>query len=332
MVWLIRLILSIMLAAGIVLPSFAVSSAHKHVVVTKKKQQTTKKKIARHKKTKKQHQHVHVVHKKKPVKHRQPQIYDETPDVVSLRNTPEKATDINPTMHYGNAFNNSVTKHLVEFVHKTVDTLHYSVYKMGGKHFDAQRGVYILDCSGFVDKILQKTCPNAYSSLVGATGADSPASQHYYHFFNELSSDQSRYWNKVDNLDQLQPGDILVMRYKNSRGIETGGHVMVVMNKPEQDTDVFYVRVADSAPTRHSDDTREHNTSGIGIGTLLLKASSRTGQPIAYAWGIGGYWNKNANFAMARPTEVTAVETTSVFHQNTNNHSYGNKFGLHSFV
>jgi cell wall-associated NlpC family hydrolase len=195
-------------------------------------------------------------------------------------------------------------KLVVHFVDKTVSNLHYSSYKLGGKRFDPNRGVYVLDCSSFVAHVLQEASPNAYISLVNATGADAPASQHYYDFFKELSSDSDSYWSKVSNVGDLRAGDILVFRYKNRHGIQTGGHVMVVMNKPIQDDDVYLVRVADSAPSRHSEDTRSSRSSGVGIGTLVLQANSRTGQPSAYAWGLDSYWNKNVNIAMARPKDV----------------------------
>lgn len=198
----------------------------------------------------------------------------------------------------------SVAKNLVGYISKTVTSLHYSAYKLGGKLFDTARGIYIVDCSSFVDRLLQKVSPHAYSSLVDASGAENPATQHYYEFFKELSVNPDSYWNKVDDVEQLQPGDILVFRYKNMFGKETGGHVMVVMDKPVRNTDVFFVRVADSASAAHSSDTRQPNVSGIGIGTLLLKENPNTGQPSAYAWGTGGYWNKNVKFAMARPIDI----------------------------
>jgi hypothetical protein len=214
-----------------------------------------------------------------------------------------KSAEIIPTVQH-TSFAASLEKHLVNFVHKTVATLRYSDYKLGGRKFDTSRGVYIVDCSSFVDHILQRVSPRAYLSLVNATGADTPATQHYYEFFTELSSGPDNFWNKVEAVEQLRPGDILVFRYKNSRGSETGGHVMVVMDKPTQDSDVFFVRVADSAPSRHSQDTRQRNEAGIGIGTLVLKVNPRTGRPAAYAWGLGGLWNKNVNFAMARPIDT----------------------------
>lgn len=197
-----------------------------------------------------------------------------------------------------------VGKDVVKFVHTTVDHLRYSIYKLGGSHFDTNRGVYIVDCSNFVDHILQHVSPHAYSSLVSATGAESPASQQYYNFFKELSAEDNNYWNKVENVENLLPGDILVFRYKNARGNQTGGHVMVVMDKPIGNNDSYLVKVADSASSRHSNDTRQYNESGIGIGTLLLKANHATGRPQAYAWAQNSYWHNNVTFAMARPVSL----------------------------
>ncbi len=207
------------------------------------------------------------------------------------------------TTHVLGNFATSMHRHLVDFVQKTVETLRYSDYKLGGSKFDTSRGVYVVDCSSFVDNILKQVSPHAYTSLVNATGAPTPATQHYYEFFNELSSNNSdNYWNKVTNVEQLRAGDILVFRTKQSHRHAAGGHIMVVMDKPTKDMGVYFVRVADSAPSRHSEDTRQKNEAGIGIGTLMLKAA-KGGRPFAYAWAIGGLWNKNVNFAMARPTE-----------------------------
>ena len=237
---------------------------------------------------------------------RKPAATTQNPPAPTTAPTPTTVVASEPAyLHKKSMFGDiaaSMHRHLVDFIQKTVSTLHYSNYKLGGSKFDTRRGVYITDCSGFVDNILRKASPHAYSSLVNATGALTPATQHYYNFFQELSDNSDNYWNKVDDVDQLRAGDILVFRYKNSRGGQTGGHVMVVMDKPVRDTNVYFVRVADSAPSRHSEDTRQIHEGGIGIGTLLLKAS-KSGRPAAYAWGIGGLWNKNVNFAMARPMD-----------------------------
>lgn len=194
---------------------------------------------------------------------------------------------------------------LVSFVHKTVNTLRYSAYKWGGTKFDTSHGIYIVDCSDYIDHVLKAVYPDAYFDLVNTSGATKPTTQHYYDFFSTLTNDPNDYWNKINDVEHLQPGDILVFRYKNSLGLARGGHVMVVMDKPiRAEDDAFLVRVADSAPAGHSQDTRPGHASGIGIGTLLLKTNPKTGQPSAFAWKVGARWESNVNIAMARPINV----------------------------
>lgn len=199
----------------------------------------------------------------------------------------------------------AIKQRLVDFAHKTVATLSYSAYKLGGNRFDVSRGIYVIDCSSYVDHILKAVSPHAYSSLVNSTGSDSPTSQHYYEFFKHLSFKTKQYWNKVEAVEELEPGDILVFRKKTAARHTVRGHVMLVMEKPVvQDNGAFWVRVADSTPYRHSEDTREAHEGGIGIGTLLLKVNPQTSKPYAYAWREGAHWQRNVNFAMGRPIAI----------------------------
>jgi hypothetical protein len=192
---------------------------------------------------------------------------------------------------------------MVQFVHSTISTLRYTAYKLGGTHFDSSKGVYIIDCSDYVDHLLQVSNPLAYHSLVNSTGTDKPTTAHYYDFFTGLTYKPKHYWNKVDYVNELQPGDILVFR--NTKNSHTGvsGHVMVVMNKPTKIQNAFIVRVTDSASSGHSQDTRLPHTSGIGIGTMQIKVDPDTGEPSAYAWKLGSTFEHHVNFAMARPIE-----------------------------
>lgn len=200
---------------------------------------------------------------------------------------------------------NSIEESLVSFVNKTVETLKYTTYKFGGSRADPLKGIYVLDCSGYVDYSLQEVNPEAYWSLVDASGADKPNSMHYYDFFKNLANNHE-YWNKIEDVEELDAGDILVFRYKNRVG-RANGHVMIVMDKPIQDDNVFLVRVADSASSRHSEDTRARHRSGIGIGTLLLQVDKKTKQPHAYAWKVDSRWNRNVNIAMGRPKYKTGA-------------------------
>lgn len=192
-------------------------------------------------------------------------------------------------------------EHMVQFVHNTISSLRYTAYKLGGTHFDRSNGIYIVDCSDYVDHLLQVANPSAYLSLVNSTGSEKPTSEHYYHFFTGLTYKPRHYWNKVENVNQLQPGDILVLRNKKNSHTGVSGHVMVVMNKPTRTPNAFLVRVTDSASSGHSQDTRLPHTSGIGIGTMQIKVNPGTGQPSAYAWKLGSSFEKHVNFAMARP-------------------------------
>ena len=219
------------------------------------------------------------------------------PDPAKIHATPVNTPQATIRPFYGTS--------LVDFVDKTVDTLHYNSYSLGGGRFDAASGVYILDCSRFIDNILDRMYPDALHSLVHASGAQQPATIHYYDFFTDLYQGfSSRYWNPVEKIRQLRPGDILVFRFKKPQRGRAGGHIMIVMDRPVKTSHAFSVRVADSAPIRHSEDTRLLHESGIGIGTLLLKANPATGKPAAYAWERGGSWRRNVKFAMARPIRL----------------------------
>lgn len=219
---------------------------------------------------------------------------------------------VQPTHTSG--FVTSIRQGLVQFVKNTVATLSYSAYKLGGSHFDPQNGIYVLDCSSYVDNTLRTVNPNAYLSLINSTGTDRPSSLNYYDFFKELPQQNNAYWSKIDEVEQLQPGDIVVFRYKKIRR-NANGHVMVVMNRPIRYGNIYMLSVADSAPEGHSQDTRLPHVSGIGIGTLLFRVNPETGQPFAYAWKIGSPWKGNVNFAMARPIENQITQfSNSFFH------------------
>lgn len=208
---------------------------------------------------------------------------------------------IPPSQHYQTLdFVDSIEEQMVNFIHEMVAKVRYSTYKLGGTLFDTRRGIYVLDCSTYVDHILKTIHPLGYFRLVSWSRSDKPTTYDYYRFFTSLGAAKERYWHLIENVSQLRPGDILVFRKKN-KGPETSGHIMIVMDKPVREKNILKLRIADSAPVRHSHDTRPRNVSGIGIGTLLLKLNPKTFQPFAYAWQADSPWKQNVKFAMARP-------------------------------
>lgn len=294
-----KLILIIAALLWLITPCFA-DSAHHHKT-------TSKKHVAKHsthKNKKYAKSSKHVVKKIKTALRKQknslgPSTVEHIPALMRTTTALEETAP--PPKPPG--FVASIEERLVNFVHKSVATLRYSAYKLGGSHFDTSHGIYIVDCSGYVDHTLHAVFPNAYLSLVNSSGTEKPNSLHYYDFFKSLSYDPDDYWSSVEEIEQLRPGDILVFRYKTAQRLGTRGHVMVVMNKPVRDNDAYLVSVADSAPSGHSLDTRPPKVSGIGVGTLLLKVNPKTGEPSAYAWKVGARWKNNVNIAMARPLE-----------------------------
>lgn len=206
-----------------------------------------------------------------------------------------------------------IANRVVSFVRETVNTVSYTAYKLGGSRFDFSKGVYVLDCSTFVDHVLRKVCPLAYSNLANTTRTAKPTTKDYFQFFSGLPKNKTQYWSKVDEVKQLQPGDIVVFRKqgtkhptkKRHRKMLAAGHVMIVMSKPILEKNAFLIRVADSAAARHSNDTRSLGANGLGIGSLLLKVNPKTGQPNAYAWNVGPYFKRDVKFAMGRPNDIS---------------------------
>ena len=193
-------------------------------------------------------------------------------------------------------------QNIVDFVHNMVSSLRYSTYRLGGTYINSAKGEYVVDCSTYVDHVLKAVYPSAYQRLAQYSQSQKPTSDDFYHYFSELSSNGAGRWNAVRDVSELRPGDILVFRYTNRIGDETGGHVMIVMDKPKAKDNFYAVRVADSASDGHSQDTRKPHSSGVGIGTLLLQ-TDHTQMPRAFAWKAGSRWQSNVAFAMGRPRE-----------------------------
>jgi cell wall-associated NlpC family hydrolase len=276
-------ILFMMLITLAVSPAFAVHSANKI--------QHTKKSHAKiiHKKS-------HSTNKKYPHKKLIPTHAAINPVTPAAKvNTPNISHSLLPGYLLS-----SIEKNLVHFVRNTIESIRYTTYKLGGTKIDTSKGIYIVDCSTYVDHILKTIYPRAFSSLSTWSGSQKPTTNDYYHYFRNLSDD-SEHWNAINDVEELRPGDILVFRNKNRYGTQIGGHVMIVMDKPERKGNIFLLRIADSASSGHSKDTRMPHTSGIGIGSMLLKVHPGTLRPSAYAWRVGSHWETNVSFAMARP-------------------------------
>lgn len=238
-------------------------------------------------------------HKTKKSKSRTAHKSHKSKIIAKKYKTPINRNNIHETK-LPNYLLNTHEKRLVDFIRESISSVKYSSYKMGGNRIDTDRGIYIVDCSAYVDHILKAIYPQAYSSLTKWSGTERPTTDDFYQYFSNLSQQTNR-WETLNEIESLRPGDIIVFRYLSHRGTQTGGHVMVVMDAPKRIGDSYSLRIADSAPSGHSKDTRLNRISGVGIGTILLKAHYRTQQPIAYAWKENAPFKSNIEIAMARP-------------------------------
>ncbi len=196
------------------------------------------------------------------------------------------------------------TNPLVKLVNRTIRDNHYSTYRLGGTYFNLTRGVFIIDCSGYLDKLLQAAEPQAFQQVVKASGTARPNSLSYFNFIKKLPLyTPKQNWYRITKVSELTPGSVLIFRYKNLYGRRAGGHVMIIVSKPKvykNNSHEYIVRVADSTPFPHSRDTRNGRRCGIGEGTMLLHVNN-AGYPNGYAWSVGAHFEHEMKYAMAQP-------------------------------
>lgn len=194
---------------------------------------------------------------------------------------------------------------VLERVDDALNALTYTIWELGAESLDAATGVYVTDCSGYVNRMVEDAAPLAYDSLLERQQTSRPRSKDYYYLIHSIPYGKTRYhWTRVKSVLDLRPGDILVWRYADQT-TSTTGHVMVVVGMPEADprgADVIRIRVSDSAKSDHSDDNRAPDGSGVGAGVIQLRYKLGTGVPLNYAWRIGGRWQTNY-FAMGRTAD-----------------------------
>lgn len=198
----------------------------------------------------------------------------------------------------------NTSRRLLGYVKLTINAIHHTRYRFGGKRFDPAKGIYAVDCSGYVNNLLGLSNPQAFHEILYRQQISRPNSTDYYRFLGQIPYGRSStHWYHVRGVKELRPGDILVYSSPGRSKRRSPGHVMIVVDTPKPDkraSGIYHVRVADSAHSGHSHDTRRPHTSGIGVGTLLLKTHPNTNSPIAYAWREDSRWKLGVNFAMGR--------------------------------
>lgn len=156
-------------------------------------------------------------------------------------------------------------------------------------------GVYLCDCSDYLNTLLKRSRPDAYRELPNYQ--KSPTTKDYYTLFSTLKTRPSAgsAWYRIQDVRKLCPGDVVVWRNETAGT----GHVGLVLSQaainPSRTSEVL-VRIADSTLSPHADDTRAAGDTGIGSGVIGLKIDSK-GQ------AVGMYWRGGVS-TMVQPVRV----------------------------
>lgn len=195
------------------------------------------------------------------------------------------------------------SRDLLVRVDEVLNALTYTTYVFGGNYLDFLRGIYKVDCTGYLNHLVEDVAPSAYDALLDLRGTSRPSARDYVAFFRGLPYDTARYgWQRIRRARDLRPGDVLVWRYDDPSSVSTG-HAVVVVSLPTRDlrwSNVFRLRVSDSARSGHSYDNRGSTGQGVGAGEMLVKVDGTSGVPTQIAWSLRGIFRSDIAIAAAR--------------------------------
>lgn len=157
---------------------------------------------------------------------------------------------------------------------------------------DKSRGVYDMDCSGFVDYLLKEIAPAQFAALRIEPGHTRPRAAIYFDLFTRLNKSPSPGWEAVPKLSAARRGDILAWQLAASTA-EAGdtGHVVIVAAAPvEQRNHLYRVEVYDSSVIRHEEDSRPEGANGVGEGVITFRVNAN-GQPIGFQFNSHAHYH-----------------------------------------
>jgi hypothetical protein len=159
-------------------------------------------------------------------------------------------------------------------------------------HADKSRGVYDMDCSGFVDYLLKQNAPAQFSPLRIEPGHTRPRAAMYFDLFNRLNKSPLPGWESVPKLGEVRRGDIIAWELAASteKPGDTG-HVVIVAAAPVEQTNHLYrVQVYDSSVIPHDDDSRPEGTNGVGEGVITFRVDTN-GKPIGFQFNSHAHYH-----------------------------------------
>jgi hypothetical protein len=159
-------------------------------------------------------------------------------------------------------------------------------------HADKSRGAYDMDCSGFVDYLLQQIAPEQFAPLRIEPGHTRPRAAMYFDLFTRLNKSPSPGWVAVPKLGEVRRGDIIAWELAASTDKPGDtGHVVIVAAAPVEQTNHLYrVQVYDSSVIHHDDDSRPEGTNGVGEGVITFRVDTN-GKPIGFQFNSHAHYH-----------------------------------------
>lgn len=148
------------------------------------------------------------------------------------------------------------------------------------------------DCSGFLDELLKHSYGYDAEQFKRWFDSHRPSARRYHDAIVE-----QRGFKKIDELQQVRPGDILAVKYLKRQ--DNTGHVMLVAGAPRRmppkkpivaGAVQWEIPIIDSSKTGHGPtDTRRHkgpggkDHDGLGAGVLRIYADQE-GKVLGFTW------------------------------------------------
>ena len=170
---------------------------------------------------------------------------------------------------------------------KATDTLKRVIISKHQDVADVQPkdGIFCFNCSGFIGWLLRDHL-DAYIDFWPKSG-ERPYVKDYCDRIQELKTNPSPYWESIESVWDIRPGDIVSWKRPTQYGDRyPSGHVMIAVEpvslspRPNE----VLLTVIDSTKQPHTDDSREvSKRTGLGHGVVGI-GINEDGTPKSYFW------------------------------------------------
>lgn len=148
-----------------------------------------------------------------------------------------------------------------------------------------REGVYLWDCSGMMNWMLDRVAPRAREKL----DRDRPVAATYHRIIKKSPTKRARDgWRRIEDVRDVRPGDVFAwLRPPDWPKGGNTGHVGIMIESAQPVPEIengWTVRIVDASRYTHQNDTRDpDDDGGFGMGTIMFVTDDE-GAPLAYGW------------------------------------------------